>query len=65
MKLQSGYTLSTVSKDMDRDSGERGETGWQLSGSKKRKLEDYDDYSINFFYTDQQSAAIQAVTWEA
>lgn len=52
---------------MDRDSGERGEHGWQLSGSKKKKkkLEDYYDYSINFFYTDLQSAAIQAVTWEA
>lgn len=29
----------------------------------EKKIKDYDDYSINFFYTDQQSAAIQAVTF--
>lgn len=48
--------------ERNRDSEERGETGLQLSGRKK-KLEDYYIIQLIFFYTDQHSAAIQAVTF--
>lgn len=44
---------------VERERGDWLATQWQ----KKNQLEDYDDYSINFFYTDQQSAAIQAATF--
>lgn len=56
---KSGYRLSTVSKD--RDTVER-EGRLACSWAAEKKWEDCDDYSINFLYIDQQSAAIQAVT---